>query len=254
MDKIQTDLLTRGELITAKRQIARRYFANRAPADAPRLIYVTGMAGAGKTTFIQNHQVLKAATDEGILINFDDLRVFHPRYVNHVRCDARTAAEKTDRATEVLINWLIDAATEKGFNIVLDDAAMGADITRDILNVFITKGYRIDAYALATPVKTAAQDIEWRFRQGLRAAARDRSILPRYVNMAEQSMAVENFISTVKELENNRNLSSLAVFNRAAQRLNVTETARTAAEKETQRPLNKAERATYRRRAKQLAK
>jgi predicted ABC-type ATPase len=195
------DLMSEEEYQVAFAKIRQDHFTHKTPQTTPKLVYVTGVPGAGKSSLIQLMKQYDVGLAEYVYINFDELRAYHPRYQYLINHDALNAAARTDVAVERLIGFLIDESVQNKFNVLMDDAAMGQEITEIVLAPFKTNGYHIDATIIAIPTVIAKQSVQLRFEENYAAAKAGLPAMPRWVNTAEQDNAPSAFIETVETLE-----------------------------------------------------
>lgn len=192
----QPDLMSEAEYAFAFDTMRQALLSQYTPVARPTLHYVTGLPGAGKSTVVGLME-----RENTLIVNFDDLRVYHPRYADHVKNDPVNAAARIDIAIERLIGWLCQEAAAEKINVILDDAAMGKEITKAILLPFEAAGYDIRATIVAVPASTARGSVMKRFEQDLAAAKKGEPVLPRWVNTNEQHAAPVALIETARFLE-----------------------------------------------------
>ena len=194
------DLLTEPEFGAAFACVAQDYLAGKTGAEAPHLYYITGLPGAGKSTFVAGLKAQDEAFQNYVHINFDDLRVYHPRYAAHVAADPVNAAARIDFATERLMTRLVEKASNRRLNVLMDDAAMGSEITAAVLKPFADAGYVIDAAIISVPPEVAQQSVMQRFEADIAAAKSGAAVIPRWVNSEEQAKAPQMLQETVETL------------------------------------------------------
>lgn len=210
----QPDVLSAAEFQAACKAMARDYLDGKPAQENPALLYVTGLPGAGKSTFVQAARDKKNELQNAAYINFDDLRVYHPRYQEHVKQDAINAAARIDKAVESMIGWLTEETAKRKINAVMDDAAMGRDMTRMILSPFQTHGYDINAVIVAVPSAVARQSVHLRFEENFAAARQGQKVIPRWVNREEQDFAPAALVETVETLEEDNIAKRMVVVDR----------------------------------------
>jgi hypothetical protein len=208
------DLMREEEYQVAFAKIRQDHFTHKTPKTTPTLVYVTGLPGAGKTSLTQLMKQYDVELAEYVHINFDDLRAYHPRYQYLIKHDALNAAARTDVAVERLIGFLIEESVQNKFNVLMDDAAMGQEITEIVLSPFKTNSYHIDATIIAVPAVIAKQSVQLRFEENYAAAKAGIPAMPRWVNMAEQDNAPSAFIETVETLERLNLVNTIKVQDR----------------------------------------
>jgi len=245
------DAMTEAEYQRAFTRMAHDYFSSKIPQEDPQLKYVTGLPGAGKSTFIDRMVQATPGLKDYIHINFDDLRIYHPRYADHVSADPVNAAARIDTAVERLIGWLTEEAAKLKINVLLDDAAMGGEITKAILQPFGDAGYNIDATVIAVPSSIARQSVYLRFQENLVAAKNGDSVIPRWVNTEEQDNAPAALVETVEALEGGL-ANKLAIISRNGRAL-TGEKPSIALRAEMTRELTEMEQADYQAKAQHIA-
>ena len=208
------DLLSDAEYTAAQRAMARDYLDGKPAQEKPALMYVTGLPGAGKSTFVAAACAQKPELQNAVHINFDDLRVYHPRYQQHVKQDAINAAARIDMAVARMIGWLTEEAATRKLGVILDDAAMGQDITRVVLSPFKENAYDISAVVIAVPSIVARQSVHLRFEENFAAAKQGQDVIPRWVNRDEQDHAPAALVETVETLEADKLARRIAVVDR----------------------------------------
>lgn len=243
------DLMSEVEYSRAFERMARDYFTGRLPQETPQLFYVTGLPGSGKSTYVESQLAANPALKDYVHINFDDLRIYHPRYAEHVSKDPINAAARIDQSVERLIGWLTEEATARQLNVLLDDAAMGKDITKAIFAPFITAGYEINAAVIAVPSSVARQAVHLRFEENFAAAAKGESVIPRWVNSEEQDNAPAALIETVETLQEDVT-AKLRVVTRDG--VTLLGNAGVATKTETQRELTDLEKLDYQSKAERI--
>lgn len=208
------DLMSEAEYAAAFKKMAADMLDGREPQDRPALLYITGLPGSGKSTFVKTAQEEQPQLKNYVHINFDDLRVYHPRYAEHVKADPVNAAAKIDTAVERLIGWLTEEASQRQLNVIMDDAAMGQEMTRMILFPFRENGYDISAVVISTPSVVARQSVHMRFEENYAAAKQGQDVIPRWVNREEQDNAPAAMVETVETLENEKLVDRMVIIDR----------------------------------------
>jgi len=208
------DLMSDAEYAAAFKKMAADFLDGRQAQTRPALLYVTGLPGSGKSTFVKTAQDEQPQLKNYVHINFDDLRVYHPRYKDHVKQDPINAAARIDKAVEGLIGWLTEEATKRQLNVLMDDAAMGQEMTRMILFPFRENGYDISAVAISTPSVVARQSVHMRFEENYAAARQGQDVIPRWVNREEQDNAPAAMVETVETLENEKLVDRMVIIDR----------------------------------------
>ena len=249
------DAMSAAEYDEAFAKMARDYFSGREASDPPKLFYVTGLPGSGKSTFVAKAKQGRPGLEDYVHVNFDDLRVYHPRYAEHVEKDPVNAAARIDTAVERLIGWLTEEAAKRHLNVLLDDAAMGGEITKMILSPFQKEGYGIEAAVVAVPSSIARQAVHLRFEENLAAAKEGAPVIPRWVNTEEQDNAPAALVETVETIAEEKLAGKITVLDRGGRMLYPQDGVSPggAVKSETTRELNASEKADYRQKAERIA-
>ncbi len=208
------DLMSEEEYQVAFAKIRQDHFSQKKSQTTPTLVYVTGLPGAGKSSLIQLIKQQDTGLADYVHINFDELRAYHPRYQYLIHHDPLNAAARTDVAVERLIGFLIDESVQNKFHVLMDDAAMGEEITEIVLSPFKTNGYHIDATIIAVPPVVAKQSIQLRYEENYAAAKAGLPAMPRWVNTTEQDNAPLVFIETIETLERLNLVNTIKVQDR----------------------------------------
>lgn len=208
------DVMSADEYAAAYKKMAADLLDGKEAQDRPALLYITGLPGSGKSTFVKTAQEEQPQLKNYVHINFDDLRVYHPRYDDHVKKDPVNAAARIDTAVEGLIGWLTEEAAKRQLNVLMDDAAMGQDMTRMVLFPFRENGYDISAVVISTPSVVARQSVHMRFEENYAAAKQGQDVIPRWVNREEQDNAPAAMVETVETLENEKLVDRMVIVDR----------------------------------------
>lgn len=253
------DMMTDAEYRVAFQKMADDYFTGRAAREFPVLFYVTGLPGSGKSTFVARQVLTAPDIEDAVHINFDALRVYHPRYEDHVKADPVNAAARIDLSVEKMIGWLVEQSARRKYNVLLDDAAMGQNVTRAIMAPFVAADYDITAIVIATPAIVARQAVHLRFEEDFQAATQGKPVLPRWVNNTEQDEAPAALVETVETLVEDGIADELLVIDRHDKALYVQTvhakyaSAAGALKQEMHRELDAPERDDYIRKAERIA-
>ena len=243
------DLMTDAEYAEAYQKMAADYFQGKEAQENPALLYVTGLPGAGKSTFVDKAKAENPPLKNYVHINFDALRLYHPRYNEHIKQDPINAAARMDKAVEGLIGWLCQEAAKRKLNVILDDAAVGAEMTRIVLSPFHANGYSVSAIAVAAPAIVARQSVRLRFEEDFASAKAGKPVIPRWVNTEEQNNAPAALVETLEIIERERLASSITIIDRAMNKLYPSDQpssdARTVIEETLLRKLSPEERVVF---------
>ena len=210
------DLMTEAEYETAFKKIENDWFKDRKSSDPKDVFYVTGLPGAGKSTVVKD--IIKEHLARGepapLVIDFDELRAYHPRYKDYVAEDSVNAAAKVNKSVEHMIDWVFAQTSKRGLDVIVDGSGMGRDITRGIFAPYVAQGYAIKTLVLAVPPAVAQQSVRLRYEETFVAYQNGAAVLPRWVESRQQSKAPENLVDTIRTLIDDGMCRDFTVINR----------------------------------------
>ena len=201
---VPADHMSKAELETAKNEIFSVYLSAVKSRAHPEILYVTGQAGSGKSTYIEKIIRENKNMQDAVRIDFDQLRRFHPRYQAHVKSDPMNAAARTDDSVLLLHQYLMREAMRLRANIVLDDVVMGEDITGDMLDDIAQNGYQVDTVFSVLPDALCRHLVKLRFERELKQGR------PRWVKSSEQDQGPQNAVGSLKAMFNSKAVRSIS--------------------------------------------
>lgn len=133
-------------------QLYPRWFSHlRQPQGAPRVVFVGGQPGAGKsvreraiTESLQSHD-----PNTAVEINGDDYRAFHPRYWEYMRSDDISAAAKIDKDNGRFIEMAIEATLAIKCHSVIEGTFRRPEVVAKTAEKYHQANYRSEAILLA---------------------------------------------------------------------------------------------------------
>ncbi|MGC8475012.1 MAG: zeta toxin family protein [Acetobacteraceae bacterium] len=152
-----------------ERIIAER-LAGLAPVETPRCFLLGGQPGAGKTGLRRAiEQALGAA--KPLLIDPDELREYHPRYVALVEQDPAHAASRVHPDAARWADELREAALARRLNVIVDGTLRDPEWATGMAGQAVARGYAVEVHAVAVPFEISAQGVRERFETSAEAAA-----------------------------------------------------------------------------------
>jgi predicted ABC-type ATPase len=223
----------------------------------PTLFMLGGQPGAGKTKV---RDAIKQS-DKGkgsLVIDPDELRTYHPRYVDHVKTDPDTAATEVHADAMAWAKELRDAALEKRVNIIYD-GTLGNPLPAVEMGKAANKsGYAIEVHVIATPLEVSMQAVRGRFENAWKAYNDNpkENAPPRNVPDKIQTDTFRDIPATLAALCEHADVSRMRISNRNGDELSdviakdklpkdAGESAKKALEEERTRPWTEQESAAY---------
>ena len=144
------------------------------PAAAPRCYLLGGQPGAGKTGL---RKAIEAALGEAkpVLVDPDELRVYHPGYVAFVEENPLTAASRTHADAGAWADELRIAALERGVNVIVDGTLRSSDWAVQMAVDAAGRHYAVEVHAVAVPLEISRQGVRGRLEASF-AAQQDPTI------------------------------------------------------------------------------
>ncbi len=138
------------------------------PAAAPRCYLLGGQPGAGKTGL---RKAIEAALGEEkpLLVDPDELRIYHPGYVAFVEEDPLTAASRTHADAAAWADELRMAALERGVNVIVDGTLRSPDWAVQMAVDAAERSYAVEVHAVAVPLEVSRQGVRGRLEASFAA-------------------------------------------------------------------------------------
>ena len=170
---------------------------NLTPATHPSVVFVTGVAGSGKSYNTRN--VKKDPAFNVFSIHPDDYRKLHPKIKELIEKHGRDKAhEYTGSFANRTALALRNKAIENRLNVVYEATFGNITTARNLIDDFINNDYRVVVIALPVNLELSIERNESRYQIKLE----DIHTLPRKVSLEHIQKMADNFISNINELEN----------------------------------------------------
>ena len=171
---------------------------NLTPATHPNVVFVTGVAGSGKT---HNTKDVKENPIFNVFsIHPDDYRKRHPKIQQLIETYGRdNAHEHTGSFSNRTALALRDKAIENRLNVVYEATFGNIETAKNLINSFTENGYRVTVIALPVNLELSIRRNEERYN----VKKEDIHTLPRKVSKEDIQKMADNFINNLNELENN---------------------------------------------------
>ena len=202
--KIEPDVFTR-----VYENILDTYARNKASLQFPRLAIIAGQPGAGKSTVTGVITESFGAAAEPVVVNFDDLRNFHPAAQEIFQRHPFEMAVYTNEDTWVWTDKMLQHVRAEKNNVLYESTLRVANPVEIIIRSFQDAGYAVDLHALAVNAKLSIQGIYERFENQL-----DFAKSPRWTSMEFHDACYVAFPANVRHLESTAGLERVAVYKR----------------------------------------
>jgi hypothetical protein len=145
------------------------------PAATPRCYLLGGQPGAGKTGL---RRAIEAALGEEkpVLVDPDELRIYHPGYVAFVEENPLTAASRTHADAAAWADELRVAALERAVNVIVDGTLRSPDWAVQMAVDAAARRYAVEVHAVAVPLEVSRQGVRGRLEASF--AAQDDPMIP----------------------------------------------------------------------------
>ena len=171
---------------------------NLTPATHPNVVFVTGVAGSGKSYNTRN--VKENPIFNVFSIHPDDYRKLHPKINQLIEKHGRdNAHEHTGSFANRTALALRDKAIKNRLNVVYETTFGNIETAKNLINSFADNGYRVTVIALPVNLELSLERNENRYQ----AKKEDIHTLPRKVSLEHIQKMANNFMNNLNELENN---------------------------------------------------
>lgn len=170
---------------------------NLTPAAHPNVVFVTGVAGSGKS--FSTTEVKKNAAFAVFSIHPDDYRKRHPKIKELIEKHGRdNAHEHTGSFSNRVAIALRDKAIENRLNVVYETTFGNITTAKNLIDCFQNNGYRVTVVALPVNLELSIERNEKRYQ----IKKEDIHTLPRRVSLENIQKMADNFVNNLNELEN----------------------------------------------------
>ena len=118
-------------------------------SQSPEAIVLGGQPGSGKTGLLEESAVALKTKGATWVINGDDFYAFHPGYSKLQQKHGAEAANMVKAEASIWVKKTIEAAKDRGVNIVLESTMRRSELVKTTLENLKKSGYKIHAKVLA---------------------------------------------------------------------------------------------------------
>lgn len=207
-----------------KRQVKRLiYESDAVPSDAPRAYLLGGQSGAGKTAL---HGIcLRSFEGGGIVINGDEYRSTHPRFMQLDKKYGAEAVAYTAVWAGKMTEALIDVLSAAGYNLVVEGTLRTSQVPMDTAKLLMEKGYSVSLALMAVKPEMSLISCKIRYEQ-----MRLNGQIPRATDPAHHEKIIKEIVGNLAVLEDSGLFDEIRLYSRAKKLLHPVGDGRTAAE------------------------
>lgn len=185
--------LTPEEYVAYFRAVNLSFTTGKKSVDCPKLIFVAGQAGAGKSKLIP--VVYERLNYNAVVLDYDKIRSMHPRFDEATR-DGHNVhlalLPDADRANEDLRDYCM----AHNLNLIYEGTMRGTKGFIDMAKKYRAAGYEIDLSLMSVPRLESYGSTLLRYATDL-----IQNNIPRWVPKEVHDESYENFIITLKEFQ-----------------------------------------------------
>ncbi|WP_462419303.1 zeta toxin family protein [Adlercreutzia equolifaciens] len=180
--------------------------------SAPQAFLLGGQNGAGKTTL---HKIVHRRLDgNGISINGDDYRKFHPRFLELQRIYGDEVVNYTAPWAGRMTEALIDSLSRIGYNLVIEGTLRTAEVPLKTAELLRQRGYGVPLALMAVKPEISLVSCQIRYEE-MRVAG----TTPRATDPTHHNKIIDQIVSNLGVLEASGMFDEIALYNRSQTRL-----------------------------------
>ena len=176
--------------------------------SAPQAFLLGGQSGAGKATL---RKIIHRRLDgNGISINGDDYRKFHPRFLELQRIYGDEAVNYTAPWAGRMTEALIDSLSRIGYNLVIESTLRTAEVPLKTAELLRQRGYGVSLALMAVKPKISLVSCQIRYEE-MRVAG----TTPRATDPAHHNKIIDQIVSNLGVLEASGMFDEIALYDRS---------------------------------------
>ncbi|MBV8590650.1 MAG: zeta toxin family protein, partial [Acetobacteraceae bacterium] len=189
------------------------------PVLRPKMFMLGGQPGAGKSNV---REAITKKFPNALTVDPDELRTYHPRYVQLVKEDPDNAAGRVHYDASKWAAELREVAVELKLNIIFDTSLGGnVNTTVSVAKDAAKAGYDVEVHVAAVSIEASRQAVRKRFEEAHETYAQDpeENLPPRNVPMSKQLDSYKKIPEAIEKLAESGFVSRIRVANRAGESL-----------------------------------
>jgi len=177
----------------------------------PVAIILAGQPGSGKSG--ATDAATMALKEEGrrpVIIDPDDLRIFHPRYETHAFEDPLTAADKVHPDASLWAYEVTSEAINRRNDMIIDGTLASPEGASELTKKLKKNGYHVEVHALTVKPEMSWLGVNKRFEKICESGTG----VPRWVPPEIHDKAVVGMPESLERLEKESQIDKVMVFDR----------------------------------------
>lgn len=191
-------------------KIKKKYLLDIQPSVNPKGIILGGQPGSGKS-FLQK-EIAKEFTEDFIFINTDDLRLYHPAYLE-LQQNPETVQNAANLVNPCASAWtekLIKYCIENKYNLIID-STLGGNIQAvyNTIDMFRSNDFQVHLIVMVVPDIISKLSIFLRYETQLAEKG-----FARWTRMEDYDDRFNNLKINLSAIENTKNPDSIKFYER----------------------------------------
>ncbi len=182
------------------------------PHEKPRAVLLGGQSGAGKTTL--QHMFFELFNKDVIIVNGDEYRKFHPRFLALQSAYGDKAVDYTAQWAGEMVEAIVEALSSAGYNLVIEGTLRTSEVPLASATLLRERGYDVSLALMAVKPEISLVSCQLRYEQ-MRIAG----TTPRATDPAHHRKIVDQIVSNLAVLEESGMFDGIYLYNRDRVRL-----------------------------------
>lgn len=182
------------------------------PHEKPRAVLLGGQSGAGKTTL--QHMFFELFNKDVIIVNGDEYRKFHPRFLALQSAYGDKAVDYTAQWAGEMVEAIVEALSSAGYNLVIEGTLRTSKVPLTSATLLRERGYDVSLALMAVKPDISLVSCQLRYEQ-MRIAG----TTPRATDPAHHRKIVDQIVCNLAVLEDSGMFDQIYLYNRSRERL-----------------------------------
>lgn len=202
-------MLTEEQYQAYKEDVFSITFTNQKPVSKPKAYIVAGQPGCGKSKVTKDLKARFYSVEGFVVVDPDNFRELHPKFVEYNHVDDRTSAVKTHPDASKISDEVREYAIKNKFNLIIDGTLKNKDNALNLVKELKANGYSVEVTALCVPPTDSYAGCTMRY-----ATQKKEVGYGRYVPIEIHNQAVNALVISLIALIEQGFIDSLTLTNR----------------------------------------